>query len=495
MIAVIPIFLEKNDELWRTAEGKTLIQNSFQSAVNASEIEKVVVFTNDSSIFNLSKPFDFYSYMIDIDTETQQSELLPLGTYSSIKYLQETIKLNFEELMILSYRNPLITSDSIDEAVNKFMNSMAPALISVKKSIDHPCQLNAYYKTIDIDFIHMFDDNEAIAPYLHLLDYHFPTKSHINQRNPSNQSYNQRFRLTKPFHFDWLSRGVQEKSELGIYVREYDDLNMQYVPIDQACADTSDEIPFPLWVYDAHNAARILSRFDKYKNLDDFPPEIHQAPSPKTGGGEKEEGVSIFRWALSGASFSDDVNHAGSLLFRNLNMDKYSLLVDSERLSSETCLVRILPVGSSMSLNDGIMEIQVSDLSNAISFQYEDKDLCGIIYCILKVAEDDNYDLCEPFPPDERLWTGFVRKINTNSGKEILGRQDFPEVFEPEGTFAIMQKPVISTFDREVLDGNAVGLIMEESNSIQIKSNFDLLRYKAIMSAIGQRGYLINSSV
>jgi len=188
---------------------------------------------------------------------------------------------------------------------------------------------------------------------------------------------------------------------------------------------------------------------------------------------------------LVGAAFSDDFNNISSLLFKDIKRRRYFLTFNSEDHSSYSYVLKAFPVGLSGPLEEGIIEVEIDDFSKPISLQYEDKYICGIIYSLLKVAEDDTYDLCEPFPPDERLWTGSDQKINIKTGKEIMGRQDFPDVFEPDGTFFIMKRSIIPFFGQELLNGNADGFVMEDSNSIQIKSEFDLLRYKAITRANG----------
>ncbi|RLB83492.1 MAG: hypothetical protein DRH17_02440 [Deltaproteobacteria bacterium] len=432
----------------------------FESVLNARKIKKVIIFTNDNSICNLSKSLNIDSYMIDIETETEKSELLPLGTYSSVRYLQEILKVDFWNLMILNFRNPLITPDLIDEAISKFKLSKTPVLISVKKSIDHPVQLNAYYRIVDVGFIHIFDNDEAIPPYLQILNDHFSMKHTPNQR------FNLLYKVTRPFYFDWEARGVQQKGESGMYIRTYEGLSIRYIPVDQISNDTFDEILRPLWIYDSPDKARILIQFNNHEKLYS---EVSRVDK---------------NLRLAGSAFSDNFNHISSLLFKDIKGVEYFFTFNPEDFSSShSHVLRALPVGSSGPLEEGIIEIEADDFSEPIPFQYEDKDICGIVYSLLNVAQDDTYDLCEPFPPDERLWTGSTKKINVKTGKEIMGRQDFPDVFEPEGTFFIMRADLISSFDREVSKGNADGLIMEETNSIQIKSRFDLLRYRAIIRA------------
>ncbi|MBW1741777.1 MAG: hypothetical protein JRJ42_11755 [Deltaproteobacteria bacterium] len=473
MIAIIPVFFEGDRELWCGAEGKALMLKSINSTTNVREIKKIIIFTNDNSIINLAESLGIDSYLIEIDTEAETSELLPLGSCSSVRYVKEALKIDFENLMILSFKNPLITSDLIDEAINKFKVSKTPALISVKKPIDHPCQLNAYYRILDLGFIHIFDEGELICSYIPAID-------------------SKHYRLTKPFYFDWKARGIQEKNVSGMYIRTYEDLSIKYIPVEQVSDDTF-EILFPLWIYESPNKARILFQFGDISSPLTEEGQGWGGHSPVTPfQQEKKNSTSertLYRavskvdkdFQLAGAAFSDNFNYISCFLFKDFQGSEYLLALNSENFSSHSFVLRILPIRESVLAEEGTIEVEIDDISKPILFQYKHKDICGIVYSLLNVAQDDTYDLCEPFPPDERLWTGSMQKINVETGKEIMGRQDFPDVFEPEGTFFIMRKDLISSFDKEVLNGNTDGFIMEDTNSIQIKSGFDLLRYRAII--------------
>lgn len=507
MIAVIPIFLQSNDQLWRTPEGNELILKTFRSVLNARQIENLMVFTNDDFVASMAKSLGIDANMIE-DIESQESELLPIGTSSSLSYLHEVLNIDFDSLMILGFRNPLLTPELIDQASAKFKHSKAPALISVKTSIDHPCQLNAYYKIADIGFIHLFDNEKDIAPYLQALEDHITPKQSPNQRNPRNLSnqrlnqrspnqrnlcnptnlrlnqhspnqrnqcnpsnlrLNQRYRLTKPFHFDWESRGIHDKGKSGLYFRRYDDFHIKYIPIEEPPDRTSSEISSPLWIYDTGKTARVL--FD-----------LNSCPS-------YEEPIKTDpNLIMIGAAFSD--GHISCLLTENDETSKYLLVLNSEDLQSRSCIVKAVPVSRSGPVENRTIEVETDDFSIAIPFQFEEKDACGIIYFLLRLPHDDTYDLQEPFVPNTRLWdkdNGSGKTVNTQTGKEIMGRQDFPEVLEPDGTFFIMNKDLISSFDKEVLNGNADSFIIEENASIQIKSELDLLKYKAITKATDSR--------
>jgi len=379
MIAIIPIFFENDHELWHGAEGEALILRFINSTAKAHAIKKLILFTNDNLIHNLSKSLNIDSYIIDIEPDTEDSKLLPPGSFASVRYLREILKIDFENLMVLNFRNPLITPDLIDDAINKFKLSKIPALISIKKSVDHPVQLNAYYQIVDVGFIHIFDNEDAISPYLQVLNNHLITKDIPHQCNFFNQS-NLCHKITKPFYFDWEARGVQQKSYSPFYARIYDGLKIQYLPFDQISHCSLDEKLGPLWIYDTPKKAKVLFPFNKYEKLCS---EVSSVDN---------------NLHLVGAAFSDDFNNISSLLFKDIKRRRYFLTFNSEDHSSYSYVLKAFPVGLSGPLEEGIIEVEIDDFSKPISLQYEDKYICGIIYSLVTVAEDDTYDLCEPFP-------------------------------------------------------------------------------------------------
>jgi CMP-N-acetylneuraminic acid synthetase len=476
MIAVMPIFFEKGSEFWNTIEGKALLQKSIDSGINAKGIEKLVIFSNSDGIRRITDSLGIDSYTIDIEHEIEKPELLPFGTYSSLRYLQKTIKLEFKDLIVLSYRNPLLTSDMIDEAIKKYSTSGKNALISVKQSVDHPCQLSSYYKTLNIGFIHLLDYDTDINPYLQILNNLISTKPYSYLRNQRNLS-NQRWRLTNPFHFNWEARGIQEKTGSGIYYRTNEDYQVKYVPVGNNLMNESNEIPSFFWIYENHNTARV---FLEITRDDDAFTTVNRNDM-----NHKLVGVGFSDMTISTLLFSDDEG-----------INKLFIL-DSADLPISSYFVRAIPVTLSTPLYSDIMETEGSDISKPFPLHELNKNISGIIYFLLIPAQDDSYDLTECFNSINKLWstnTATGARVNLLTGKNITGRQDFPDVFEPDGTFFILNENSISLFDLEISRGNAYGFIIEESESIQIDSNLDFLRYKAKQKATHNCSFKINLS-
>ena len=458
MIAIIPIFFEGDQKFWLETELKGLLLKSATAAVKSGKIEDIFIFSNEQCVIELFQPLTKNTYLINIRSDIERS-------YSSIEYLQKIIKTGFEEIVILGFRNPLITTGLIDDAINKFKISRAPALISVKKSIDHPCQLNSYYRIMDVGLIHLFDESHAIASYIESLHKSFHLRllgGPHDYLNAPDLSY----KITKPFYFNWKAKGVEEENELSFYnLQVTDKLEIKYNPVSQHFNDGLDYITFPLWIYEGPNTARIIMQINGYDHICIKGSRIDK------------------NFNFAGAQISDKCDHISSLLLRENESNRYVLYFNRNDNVSGPSLFRAFPVGLSNLASGDIIDVEISDFSEPISLQYENRDVYGIVYSLLSIAENKTYDICEYFPDEQKLWTELGQKINVKTGKEIMGRQDFPDVLEPEGTFFIIKKDLISFFDREVINSNTDGFVMDDLSSIRIESYFDLLRYRAIIRA------------
>ncbi|RJR51532.1 MAG: hypothetical protein C4576_03575 [Desulfobacteraceae bacterium] len=458
MLAIIPIFIEGNQDFWHSEEGERLLAKCFSSASDAREIDVPVVCTNDQRIFDLSVSLGMETRMLDISYAHCKHSVLPPGAReAAANVLQQTVFAS-RDLIFLNFRNPGVTSCLLDEAIKTFKHSKRPALISVKESRDNPCQLSAYYKILEVGFLHILED-------------HFPSLKGVSGfPDPGRVD----LCLTRAFYFDWEAKGIGEADGLAGYVM--DNQNGRYIPVQAPQGRLSHDQYKSLWIREAPKRARVLFALtDVLPGLVGCPDDLKRVQAPEGLHSlfiqAQRPGRPASSSALEIAGSPVSPTRLSPMLLRDNRGGRHVLSFGSADPSPRPLLVRVLPVPLNDHLKMEAVEFTPGNLIDPIPIPLELKDLSGIAYSVFEVAVNESYDLSEPFPPKEELWT---------TQTEINGRQDFPAVYEPDGSFSIMGRSILPSLETEITQGRAHGFILKEEAAVQINSTFDMVRYAAL---------------
>lgn len=105
----------------------------------------------------------------------------------------------------------------------------------------------------------------------------------------------------------------------------------------------------------------------------------------------------------------------------------------------------------------------------------------GPLYC----PEQEAFAEKEFFPDVPDLWTRNTDGSTTNrlTGSQILGRQDFPETVEPDGTLLLATPDWLRAAPEHQLN-NLHGFKLSPHESICVRNTFDYLRVRATQKAI-----------
>lgn len=438
----MPVFIEEGMEYWLTAKGQEIIIKSLNTALQVSRAEKVIVFTNHEAVVRLAKSIGVETCLTDLCDGDRKSEFFFRGTQSSIDYLEKINGRGFDTLCVLNFRNPFISKGFLDDAIEKFSRSDAPVLLSVKEPTDHPCQLSSFYKILDIGIIYFFDERKLIRRYI---------------RNSEDHNY----MITRPFFFDWSERGVFQTNHPLYRIRINEQSKIEYIP-QKNSKNLGDEMWAPLWIYENHTTARVLINMGRGVKdvLHHYLPEGAEA---------------------IGAAFNGNGRQVDALVVDDAGKGRTNLLFHMAHYPRPPHVVKYLCVNNGGTLSNSA---EVSMSRNGIidiPMSQSLEDVSVIIYSILHVAENGSFDIKEFFPALYTLWevdkiTG--KRVNTKTGKTINGRQDFPEVFEADGSFVIFDNASISSIDEEVSLGNVEGVLIDEKMSICNMTGFDLFRFR-----------------
>lgn len=396
MIMLIPVFFSNNRDLWNSVDGIDIIKKSLLTARGSELRNSTFVVTNEEAVFNFMDSVGMKTYKTDLgDNEEERNMFFPFGTNTSINYLKNDLKIKFEQIIVLNFRNPNVTEELINNAITHFNEKCSLALISVKNSSDHPCQLKTCYKIRGKGFFHLFNN-----------------------------------------------AGAQDSA----------------------------------WVYEDEKSLKVIVELNKFEIYKDYEMEI--------GADNKD-------YVIIGASFSSDYKDISSFLIKELSADRYFFFNHNIDISSKFTVLKLIPVKLNEELFSQAFDVNIDNNSRLIQvpFYSNYKDFAGVKYTLLNLAEDDVYDYFEPFPTDGQLWTIEVettRKYNVTTKKEIIGREDFPDVYEPDGTFVIMRKDMMKVLNENILRENVDAFVIDDINSTQIETRLDLIKYKAFQKSMEQ---------
>lgn len=108
-----------------------------------------------------------------------------------------------------------------------------------------------------------------------------------------------------------------------------------------------------------------------------------------------------------------------------------------------------------------LAEVSVGKALEAV-FDLDVSRLEGVLYTLLEVVSGGPYDLSGPLPPPEGLWTWDAQGnlLRASDGRQILGRQDFPEIFEVTGNIVAVPLARLPDAQDLFVRGEAAGFLL-----------------------------------
>jgi hypothetical protein len=109
------------------------------------------------------------------------------------------------------------------------------------------------------------------------------------------------------------------------------------------------------------------------------------------------------------------------------------------------------------------------DASFALPPEMYDAD--GIVLGLLKPVKEGAFDLVAPYPPVKGLWSGDQRGMrNERTGLPIRGRQDFPDILEPDGIAVAAALGKLVAYNRVLARGEARPMILSTGYRFRVES-------------------------
>ncbi len=449
MPVVIPIFFHEDASLWHGTAGQRVLRKVLESIAFANNLGPVLVVSDDMEVLSLGKRLGVETALRPVSADEETSLILPFGSRAALAVCRELPSVDAESVLLMDFRNPLLAPHDLEVAMGEFNAKSTGSFVSIMAMRDNPCQLEAYYDLIDSGIIHWFESDTQLNECLEQCDLHsvYGTDS-------------QSLLVTRPFTFDWAGRGVEDATGSCCYVRVHrTDRLIEYCRLDEALESGFDVTGRFVWVCEGKAIARLIV--------------------PETALGDMFDlGDSHGEFQLVGATLEQGKASPTVLVYQGADK-QFRAKVSRDR--SGFC-IGILPVGEA-----AMDEPIVSRVDRNGEFHFNGPDGVPFVYWILKeIGEDGSCGVTLSFPGEGVLWKtdhGTGQKVNLKTGEVIAGRQNFPEVYSPEGSVAILAVDGYDEFDERVSGGKCYGWILDDQKCLRISSGFDLLRYRSLVES------------
>ena len=153
MDAVIPVFLHANDPFAGEFPKFESVMDAARKATEVRQVQRVHIASDDAGVLSAAKNFSFNPIFI------RRRECDPALPPFTKNILEELHVSGFNgEFMFVNFRNPLLTTGLLQEAVERFSSSPKDILLSAVQPKDHPCQARLAYDLPMIGRLMSFSD-------------------------------------------------------------------------------------------------------------------------------------------------------------------------------------------------------------------------------------------------------------------------------------------------------------------------------------------------
>ena len=470
MILLLPIFPTndvENQLLLETLRGKPLASFALKHVAACKE-NRALVLTNQDKIVEYSRALGLPCDFVNPDLSLDPGGMVPPGTSTGVRYVLDKLQEAEDEIVcIVDYRNPGITRSLIEQAKLEYFQSNPSVLISVREAVDHPAQVDRYYRILGIEVLCFLEEDEQAESILSTLR----EKLVSGKTRAKTQFFD--MVVSKPFHFNWGSYRIQsDRSRTGLYARIFDKTETRLIPIEAFHrASHPNKERDVVWLYrDGFDTARRL--VNRELLVLDGEAKILAVPFLRP--------VDFCACVLIGKPL-DRVRD----LYINSQLVKNDLLVrtwgfcQNAFLTDAPGTARLSGAAFERTREIGFNSLRF--LGPACSLNHVD-GVDGYILTLLERVDRGRADFAEPFQPTEKLWEvdpQTKRRKNLTTGNVILGRQDFPPVFQIDGSLVIGKCRHVTEMGRILREGDAQGFLLAASHAGRVQSKIDLARMRA----------------
>lgn len=496
MIGVIPIFIKDKDRLdliTTKLNGKSIVAYCIESALASKRLEKVFGFTNNDMVSKIFEEYSIHFSRITPDESVEDSALLPYGSISSCLSLNKVGDEDHPDLAIIGHRNPFLNGDVIDSAISKFQSNGTDVLLSVKKAEPHPALLTSmqdqFIKSSMINLIKKDSDIKMING--DMISVVYPEETPLLKYGstyycicqaffPSGSSISSGWiKFTMPCSPDDNLKSYNIEEGIGIKtIKEEGDIPLTITFSEEqpmhptfSWKPVPNAVDYKLFISDPsmelNGNMTAKKRFDNAINTDEIAVGYPEEAPPLRYCETYRCMVQAYAPPISTTISSGYVEFATPC---NLDDDPKSYSI---RGCTGVGMAGDLSISVSFLKESPLQPIfSWNPLPNAISY-----DL------IINVPSPDLMaDMMDHYVAKDywRYDLGTGRRINALTGEVITGRQQLPQLFEPNNAIFILKGKSLKNFDEVVSRGNAASFIMDMPEGLEIKGKIDILRARVM---------------
>lgn len=414
MDAIIPLMPE-HPALMNCAAGTDALERLFAALREAQGLERIVAAGHDAELLDMARSAGLSAVLLAAP-QPGPGGLLPRGALSAL----ERLAADGRRVLVAGCGNPLLRTEDIEAFARKAAGTDAP-LLSVSAPADHPCQLNRHLRLRGSGILLPLDPQVQGGPRL----------------------------LTLPFRFLWAAQDARGEGPAFA-------LNPADGTLFAVAAQDSALARGPLLVPEGPERARLSLPAHEAERL----AALHGAPglaSVLCVGLHLAPGLPCLLWR--------DRDNTARLGFapdapRRPHCQLYGRGPLGERSAS--------------------LDLCGDPPSGRLPW-IPGPEQGPLSYNLLEQPEaDGGYDLILSYPDGHGLWrtdpaTG--RRVNAATGRPIHGRQEFPEVLEPDGSLFALSLGQAAELDALLDAGRVAPFVLDARRSMRLRTPMDLLRY------------------
>lgn len=462
MDAIIPLMPDMA-ALLNTPTGAMALAQVFSALRAATSLDRLLAVGNDAGLLALAQNAGIAVAPPTWPHPALAHGILPTGGAEALGRLGAQDR----RTLLVSCANPLLTGQLIDDFVRRAEAENRP-LLSVAPPLDHPCQLSRHLKLREAGILLPLD----------------PHAREVAGRGDANDTG--RRLLTQPFRFLWTAQQTRGQGPLFVLGCTRGDSLFLSVP-DQAAMPAAG----PLLVREDETSARLSLPARELREL---------AARFGVRSLDAVTGVGLhLSPGLPCISFRD-ANGAHWLGFATLPQgEPGSGLQEAPTEISTPGATNISPEHTAAKLLCQLyarapQNGQVQEPCTLLALHgspprarppWDPSAQQGpVSYTLLEqLDQDGHFDLTLSYPEDGHgLWRtdpANACRINCATGRAIHGRQEFPEVLQPDGSLFALTPAEAGRFDALLRAGRMAGFVLGHGQSLLLRTPFDLLRYTA----------------